>query len=523
MKQFKLLAIVLLIAILATACVTKIPEESTPVKDASGTVSEASSDVSVDENSVTDESDSVVLSELSAAELYEYAELLTDEYVNYTIDTDMDMLSTVQGEQSSYSSNFTVKVKDSGTDEEKVSIAITDTSDGTNLMMYYHKNVGYYSDGVSRLSFSCDAEQFQEIAVFIRSGREDSDLNDEYLVENAEVSVAENGDLIIGYKDIITDTVLIKEIFGFADDETVTINNMDIEWTFTMDSKGHPKSDLAVVKFDMVPNIEGIGDFNASSIMTVSCTYNISDNINIVIPDVEYTDIGDYKSLYVTDCVEVLEKTDYYTAKTTIDYDCTANGVSDKLKMNLDFYYDNTDSLKFAMKEQYIVDAQKILYSTYFANGVYSLNDGTGVKEQEIDEMYFNSATLVDSCMPIDFDWTYGENFTYTDNGDGTATLAFNFRKNIVTEFADAFALTMYGQEYVEFFSGASSVTVKNASAELVVNVETGMMIEYNFNVDAAFVIDNMTVNFKENTATAISTETYTFPLKGAFLGSSAM
>jgi hypothetical protein len=81
----------------------------------------------------------------------------------------------------------------------------------------------------------------------------------------------------------------------------------------------------------------------------------------------------------------------------------------------------------------------------------------------------------------------------------------------------------MYGQEYAEFFSGASSVTVKNASAELVVNVETGMMIEYNFNVDAAFVIDNMTVNFKENTATAISTETYTFPLKGAFLGSSAM
>ena len=71
----------------------------------------------------------------------------------------------------------------------------------------------------------------------------------------------------------------------------------------------------------MVPNIEGIGDFNASSTMTVSCTYNISDNINIVIPDVEYTDIGDYKSLYVTDCVEVLEKTDYYTAKTTIDYD----------------------------------------------------------------------------------------------------------------------------------------------------------------------------------------------------------
>ena len=111
MKQFKLFAIVILIAILATACVTKIPEESTPVKDASGTVSEASSDVSVDENSVTDESNSVVLSELSAAELYEYAELLTDEYVNYTIDTDMDMLSTVQGEQSSYSSNFTVKVK----------------------------------------------------------------------------------------------------------------------------------------------------------------------------------------------------------------------------------------------------------------------------------------------------------------------------------------------------------------------------------------------------------------------------
>ena len=133
--------------------------------------------------------------------------------------------------------------------------------------------------------------------VLIRSGREDSDLNDEYLVENAEVSVAENGDLIICYKDIITDTALIKEIFGFADDETVTINNMDIEWTFTMDSKGHPKSDLAVVKFDMVPNIEGIGDFNASSTMTVSCTYNISDNINIVIPDVEYTDIGDYKSL----------------------------------------------------------------------------------------------------------------------------------------------------------------------------------------------------------------------------------
>jgi len=49
------------------------------------------------------------------------------------------------------------------------------------------------------------------------------------------------------------------------------------------------------------------------------------------------------------------------------------------------------------------------------------------------------------------------------------------------------------------------------------------MMIEYNFNVDAAFVIDNMTVNFKENTTTAISTETYTFPLKGAFLSSSAM
>lgn len=523
MKRFNFLALVLLVAMLATACVTKLPEESTPAKDVSETVSEVSPEASEDENSVTEESDVLDLSSLTPSELYEYAETLTDEYINYTYDTEMDMLSEVQGEQTSYSANYTVKVKDSGSDEEKVSVSIVDTSDGTNLMMYYYKNVGYYSDGVSRLSFSCDAEQFHEIAMFIQSGREDADLDDEYLLENAAVSVADNGDLLISFKDTITDTALIKEIFGFADDETVTINNMDIDWTFTMDAKGYPKSDLAVIKFDMVPNIEGIGDFKASSTMTVSCTYNMNDNINIVIPDVEYTDIGNYTSLYVTDCVDVLATIDYYSAVTTIDYSCTANGTTDKLKMTLDFFYDNTDSLKFAMKEKYVVDAQNIVYSSYFQNGIYSYNDGTGVKEQEIDGMYFDSVSLIDSCLPIDFDWTYGEGFTYADNGDGTATLTFNFRKNLLTEFANSFAITMYGEGYATFFSGASSVNLKSASAKIVVDTESGMLLEYSFDIDADFVIENTKVNFKEKTTTTFSTETFTFPAKGAFLGSSAM
>ncbi len=522
MKRFKLLALVLLVAMSATACVTEIPEESIPAKDVSETVSEVSPEASEDENSVTEESDVLDLSSLTAKELFDYAGKLTEEYVNYTYDFDTDMLTTIQGQQTSYSATFTAKVKDAGSEEEKVSVAITDTSDGTNLMMYYYKNVGYYSDGVSRLSFTCNSEQFEETATFIRDGREDNDVNDEYLLENASVSVADNGDLVISLKDIITDEALINEIFGFAD-EQVAIEKMDIDWTFTMDSEGNPKSDVTTIKFDMVPQIAGAEDIVASSTMTSSCTYNLSDNINIVIPDVEYTDIGDYTSLYVTDCVDVLATIDYYSAVTTIDYSCTANGTTDKLKMTLDFFYDNTDSLKFAMKEKYVVDAQNIIYSSYFQNGVYSYNDGTGVIDQEIDGMYFDSAILVDSCLPIDFNWTYGEGFTYADNGNGTATITFNFRKNLLTEFANSFAITMYGEGYASFFSGASSVNLKSASAKIIVDTENGMLLEYSFDIDADFVIENTKVNFKEKTTTTFSTKTFNFPAKGAFLGSSSM
>ncbi len=523
MKHFKLLALVLLVAVLATSCITKIPESSIPSEDVSGAVSESSPEESLKDTSVPEESDVLDLSSLSAKELYEYSEKLADEYVNYTYDMDADMLSEAQGEQVSYSSTYTAKVKDAGSDEEKISVAITDTSDGTNLMMYYYKNVGYYSDSASRLSFSCTPEQFEEVTSFIRDGREDNEVNDEYLLENSAVSVAENGDLVIGLQIVITDTELIKEIFAFDDDEAATIDKMDIDWTFTMDAEGHPKSDVAIFKFEMLYEIPGADSIVATSTMTTSCTYSVTDNINIVIPDVKYNDLGDYKALYVTDCIDVIENIDYYSAATTIDYECKANGTTDKLKVTLDFYYDNTDSLKFAMKEQYFVDTQKIAYTSYFENGIYSFTDGNELSEQEIDPMYFDTAALVDSCFPIGFDWTYGEEFAYADNGDGTATLTFNFRKLHITEFADAFAATLYGQAYSGFFSNASSYNVNTASATLTVDAETGLVLKYSFSVDADFVIDGTTINFKETAVTVVNTDTFTFPVKGSFLGSSSM
>ena len=519
MKKFKLLALVLLVAVLATACVTKIPDVNQSGEDESSIAPEVSVDDTSDEVSA-EESEPVVenpMASMTAKEIVEYSDMKAQEASSYIQDSEQTyMMDLGDGNVSTQSISYRSKGNSLGTDDAMLSYSFT--SDSGNGNFYYKNGKGYSNSNNVRLSFDCTEDEFDEYVrtVIFESYSDDDDSLQDYIYENCTVTPQDDGSYVLTYSGMLPYDLFVEYMGSDGEfikqDEEITCNYM-----LTVNAEGYFVAEDLTFAFVM----ETMGQTVNVTVQAVSAVSNINENVSVVILDTGYTHVGSIDAMYASLSHEYVKAQDYYKGEVKRKYTVNGYGFNDNVTIDIQMNYDGIEQNKYALAYNYVIDGTSFKYRYYYEDGklYYKLLN------EAVDSFEYNlvSDVVFEEWAAYNLDLSYGKDFGYTDNGDGTATFTFTYKDEIATDFADVYVYTIYGEEYYGLFAYADSKQINEAKVTVVVDTETHCFISHSVKIDAKFVIEGETVTFKEESTMTFSPEGVVIPDRASFMGSSSL
>lgn len=520
MKKFSLFICVLLIASLISSCVF-LPGVSTPAEDSNVSVdtSDEISEESVPEISdeVSEQVEENPMASMTAKEIVEYSDMKAQEASSYIQDSEQTyMMDLGDGNVSTQSISYRSKGNALGTDDAMLSYSFT--SDSGNGNFYYKNGKGYSNSNNVRLSFDCTEDEFDEYVrtVIFESYSDDDDSFQDYIYENCTVTPQDDGSYVLTYSGMLPYDLFVEYMGSDGEfikqDEEITCNYM-----LTVNAEGYLVAEDLTFAFVM----ETMGQTVNVTVQAVSAVSNINENVSVVILDTGYTHVGGVDAMYASLSHEYVKAQECYKGEVVRKYKVNGYGFNDDVTFDIDMNYDGKDLNKYAMSYDIIVDGTAYKYRYYFEDGkiYYKILDSA------VDSIEYNllPKLVYDEWVCYDIDLSYGKDFNYTDNGDGTATFTYTLKDEMATEFADIYVYQIYGEEYYGLFAYADSKQVNEAKVTVVVDTETHCFISHSVKIDAKFVIEGETVTFKEESTMTFSPEGVVIPDRASFMGSSSL
>lgn len=520
MKKFKLLALVLLVAVLATACITKIPDVNLSGEDESSIAPEVSVDDTSDEVSA-EESEPVVenpMASMTAKEIIEYSTEISKGVSSFVQDAEQTVVMDLgNGDTSTQSISYRGKGKDLGTENAMMSYSFTAPDRTGNF--YFKNGIGYSNSNNVRLSFECTEAEFEEyvqLVIFQTYTDNGNELFENYIYENCTVTPKEDG----SYELTLSGTVPYDMFAEYMESNAEYIKQdeeITCDYKVIVSAEGYLFSEEVAFGFVM----ETMGQTINVTMHSVSAVSNINENVSVVILDTGYTHVGSIDAMYASLSHEYVKAQDYYKGEVKRKYTVNGYGFNDNVTIDIQMNYDGIEQNKYALTYNYVIDGTSFKYRYYYEDGklYYKLLN------EAVDSFEYNlvSDVVFEEWAAYNLDLSYGKDFGYTDNGDGTATFTFTYKDEIATEFADVYVYTIYGEEYYGLFAYADSKQINEAKVTVVVDTETHCFISHSVKIDAKFVIEGETVTFKEESTMTFSPEGVVIPDRASFMGSSSL
>lgn len=521
MKNLSLFICILLITVLVSSCVFG-PSVSTPVEesDMSTDISAEISDESVPE--VSDEASEFVqenpMASMTAKEIVEYAEAKSEEATAFVQDAEQSyVMDFGNGNVSTQSISYRGKGNALGTEDAMLSYSFT--SDNGNGNFYYKNGKGYSNSNNVRLSFDCTEDEFEEyvkIVIFESYSEDEDELFQNYIYENCTITPKDDGSYELTFSGTLPYD-LFAEYMGSDGEYIKQDEEITCDYKVIVNSEGYLISEDLSFAFVM----ESMGQTIDVTIQAVSAVSNINENVSVVILDTGYTHVGGVDAMYASLSHEYVKAQEYYKGEVVRKYKVNGYGFNDDVTFDIDMNYDGVDLNKYAMSYDIIIDGTAYKYRYYFEDGkiYYKILDSA------VDSIEYNllPKLVYDEWVCYDIDLSYGKDFNYTDNGDGTATFTYTLKDEMATEFADIYVYQIYGEEYYGLFAYADSADIKEAKVTVVVDTETHCFISHSVKIDAKFVIEGETVTFKEESTQTFSPEGVVIPNRASFFGTSSL
>lgn len=523
MKKLALLLSFALVVLSLTACFPFTDREeaskgpSVNISDSvSETVSESVSEI------VSDEVSENPLAEMTASELYDYALEKMDELHSYIADADMDMVVKTDGKQASVNMNLRQKTSGYGTEDEVTGLTYSNPAMGINASFYYKDGVGYYSTLNERYSFDCTFDELEDLANLIAfSDYADDDEDDsavDYVLERAEVSADEQGNIIISYNGTVTDKESIEVIFGVAPQEQSDEHDYCIDFKVTVSAEGYILNE--VLKMESAANVSGTVVENIAILTTT--TSHLNEKVDVIILDTGYTHVGSIDVVYASKCYDYLKVQQDYKTTTSQKYVFNGLGTSDSYTLDRTFNLIRSESPRFSFNNVITINGTKNQGYRYLGEGnTMYVHDGQKLQESEMGAL--DDDTMLSFWLLLDASLAYGKDFSYTDNGNGSAVLTFKYTDETVLMFANYYAYITYGEDYYGMFDEADNVTVNFADVIITIDTETGALLSHQYHIDARFIFDGEGAVFVEKTTITASVDNVTVPEKNVFFGTSGL
>ena len=520
MKKFKLLALVLLVAVLATACITKIPDVNQSGEDESSIAPEVSVDDTSDEVSA-EKSEPVIenpMASMTAKEIIEYSTEISKGVSSFVQDAEQTvMMDLGNGDTSTQSISYRGKGKDLGTENAMMSYSFTAPDRTGNF--YFKNGIGYSNSNNVRLSFECTEAEFEEyvqLVIFQTYTDNGNELFENYIYEPCTVTPKEYG----SYELTLSGTVPYDMFAEYMESDAEYIKQdeeITCDYKVIVSAEGYLFSEEVAFGFVM----ETMGQTINVTMQSVSAVSNINENVSVVILDTGYTHVGSIDAMYASLSHEYVKAQDYYKGEVKRKYTVNGYGFNDNVTIDIQMNYDGIEQNKYALTYNYVIDGTSFKYRYYYEDGklYYKLLN------EAVDSFEYNlvSDVVFEEWAAYNLDLSYGKDFGYTDNGDGTATFMFTYKDEIATEFADVYVYTIYGEEYYGLFAYADSKQINEAKVTVVVDTETHCFISHSVKIDAKFVIEGETVTFKEESTMTFCPDGVVIPDRASFMGSSSL
>ncbi|MBO7161931.1 MAG: hypothetical protein J6W15_03845 [Clostridia bacterium] len=520
MKQFKLLALALFVAILATACITKIPDVSKPAEDESSIAPEISVNDTSDEVSA-EESELVVenpMASMTAKEIIEYSTEISKGVSSFVQDAEQTVVMDLgNGNTSTQSISYRGKGKDLGTENAMMSYSFTAPDRTGNF--YFKNGIGYSNSNNVRLSFECTEAEFEEyvqLVIFQTYTDNGNELFENYIYENCTVTPKEDG----SYELTLAGTVPYDMFAEYMESDAEYIKQdeeITCDYKVIVSAEGYLFSEEVAFGFVM----ETMGQTINVTMQSVAAVSDINENVSVVILDTGYTHVGGINVVYAALSHEYVMNQEYYKGTTLRKYKVNGYGFNDDVTLDIKMNYDGITLNKYAMTYDIYLDGTPYKYRYYFEDGkLYFKMPDAAVESVEYNIL---PKLVYEDWVCYNIDLSYGKDFAYTDNGDGTATLTYSLTKEMATEFADIYVYQIYGEEYYGLFAYADSAEVNEAKVTVIIDTETHCFISHSVKIDAKFVIEGETVTFKEESTQTFSPKGVEIPNRSVFLGTSSL
>ncbi len=481
------------------------------------------SDVIIDESDteisdeVSEEVSENPMASMSAKELIKYAEERSEQTSSYVQDVEQSyVLDDGKGNVSTQSVSYRSKGSAIGTEDAMMSYSFTSSDRNGNF--YYKNGKGYSNSNNVRLSFDCTETQFKEyveLVVFQAYSEDNSDEFQDYIYENCTVTTKYDGSYELSYSGTVPYD-MFAEYMGSDGKFIKQDKDIICNYTVSVTSEGFLVSED--FSFDFVMESSG-QEFNVT-IHSVSAVSNINENVSVIILDTGYTHVGSIDVMHAALSHEYVKSQEYYKGEAVRKYKVNGYGFNDDVTFDIEMNYDGIDLNKYAMSYDLIYNGTAYKYRYYFEDGKIYYK----ILDYDVNSVEYNllPKLVYDEWVCYDMDLSYGSDFVYADNGDGTATLTYSLNDVMITEFADIYVYLVYGEEYYGMFAYADSVDVKEAKVTVVIDTETHCFISHSVKIDAKFVIEGENVTFKEESTQTFSPDGVVIPNRSAFLGTSS-
>ena len=185
---------------------------------------------------------------------------------------------------------------------------------------------------------------------------------------------------------------------------------------------------------------------------------------------------------------------------------------------NLDFVIENGEKQKFAQKSVYDCEDGKNSRFIYFEDGTLYLKYNENLQYTDYGDNVGRYQSLNIWIEPW-FDINAGKGFSLAENGDGTATLSYEYDDRLVKQLILDYFNVFYGGQNLP--ASVEVISVEKAVAHLTYNIDKCIVTEHTYEIEATVEIDGSTFVYKENRLVTVDTDNFTVPDRSVFLGTS--
>lgn len=243
-----------------------------------------------------------------------------------------------------------------------------------------------------------------------------------------------------------------------------------------------------------------------------------SKTVYVDIPTYNCEHIGGADVLAGLDAYKKLNSLAGYSASLTGEYFFAGEDTVHNDVLKTDFVIENGEKQKFAQKSVYDCEDGKNSRFIYFEDGTLYLKYNENLQYTDYGDNVGRYQSLNIWIEPW-FDINAGKGFSLAENGDGTATLSYEYDDRLVKQLILDYFNVFYGGQNLP--ASVEVISVEKAVAHLTYNIDKCIVTEHTYEIEATVEIDGSTFVYKENRLVTVDTDNFTVPDRSVFLGTS--